>query len=462
MESESDISSTFLGYMDFAFLMSYSIGLATLGHYGDRMNLKYFTTVGMFCAVICLLIVGILQTTGAVEGTTREVAFIILWVLNGLSQSTAMPGFVAAMGNWFGKKKRGLIMGFWIGTTNFGDIMGYTLGCVMSAGLNIHWGYVPIASATLIFIMVVSLFLFMQPYPEKIGIDAQAEWGSIMDDETKTEQQAQQDLLKKFNSSLFSSVFSQKKELSSNLSGEQEQKTPVNFLNAWLIPNVAIYALLFAGLKSTVYCILFWLPTLLSTGGNHVSMVNKSVVCSLFDIGIFIGGMIVGQVTDRIRKRAVLMGPSILFSVALMIVCLILNTDNATTNAFLFFFIGIFLGGPYNVCQSAIMIDLAKQKALKNSADALSTVTSLIDGTGACFAAIIQLVIPYAGVNNVFWVLLGLTLVSLILLSPLTVKDITSLLRRQKRKQDYYNNLEANPRKILLKNSDDEQSIQNK
>ncbi|EAR90476.2 MFS transporter (macronuclear) [Tetrahymena thermophila SB210] len=375
MESDSDISSTFLGYMDFAFLMSYSIGLATLGHYGDRMDLKYFTTIGMLCAVVCLMVVGILQTTGAVEGTTREVVFIIFWILNGLSQSTAMPGFVAAMGNWFGKKKRGLIMGFWIGTTNFGDIMGYTLGCVMSAGLNIQWGYVPIASATLIFIMVVNLFLFMKPYPEKIGIDAQAEWGSIMDDETKTEQQAQQELLKKFNSSLFSSVFSQKQP--SNLSTDQD-RTPVNFFNAWLIPNVAIYALLFSGLKSTVYCILFWLPTLLSTGGNHVSMVNKSVVCSLFDIGIFIGGMIVGQVTDRIRKRAVLMGPSILFSVGLMIVCLILNTDSPLANSILFFFIGIFLGGPYNVCQSAIMIDLAKQKALKNSADALSTVTSLI------------------------------------------------------------------------------------
>ncbi|KAL4500513.1 hypothetical protein ABPG72_002937 [Tetrahymena utriculariae] len=460
MESESDISSTFLGYMDFAFLMSYSIGFATLGYYGDRMNLKYFTTIGMFCAVICLLVIGILQTTGAVEGKTREVIFIIFWILNGLSQSTAMPGFVATMGHWFGKQKRGLIMGFWIGTTNFGDIMGYTLGCVMSAGLNIHWGYVPIASATLIFIMVVNLFLFMKPYPEQIGIDVQAEWGSIMDGETKTGQQEQQYLLKQFNSSLFTSVFSQKKDQSSDWSADQNQKKPVNFFNAWLIPNVAIYALLFAGLKSTVYCILFWLPTLLSTEGNHVSMVNKSVVCSLFDIGIFIGGMVVGQVTDRLGKRAVVMGPSILFSVALMIVCLVLNTDNSITNSFLFFFIGIFLGGPYNVCQSAIMIDLAKQKALKNSADALSTVTSLIDGTGACFAAIVQLVIPYAGVNNVFWVLLGLTLVSLILLSPLTVKDITSLLRKKKRKQEYKNNLENNSRKMLLLSSDGEQPIE--
>lgn len=171
IDSDGDMDNKFLGYMDFAFLMSYAIGLATLGHYGDRMNLKYFTSMGMLAAVVCLMTVGILQTTGAIQGTAKQVVFLIIWIFNGLSQSTAMPGFVAAMGNWFGKKKRGIIMGIWIGTTNFGDIMGYILAGVMSAGLDVPWGYVPIASASLIFIMVICLILFMYPYPDQIGID---------------------------------------------------------------------------------------------------------------------------------------------------------------------------------------------------------------------------------------------------------------------------------------------------
>lgn len=132
-----------------------------------------------------------------------------------------MPGFVAAMGNWFGSKKRGIIMGVWIGTTNFGDIMGYTLGGVMSAGLNIPWGYVPIASATLVFVMASSLLLFMYPYPDKIGVSTRNEWGSIFDDDGKTEEQAQLDLLKKFNSSMFSTITMPKKEAVSATSGDE-------------------------------------------------------------------------------------------------------------------------------------------------------------------------------------------------------------------------------------------------
>lgn len=80
----------------------------------------------------------------------------------------------------------------------------------------------------------------------------------------------------------------------------------------------------------------------------------------------------------------------------------------------------------------------------------------LLDGTGALFAAITQLVIPYAGVDNVFYVMLGLNLVSLSLLSPLTFRDGKSLLRRRQRKREYYEQYEdieggnfENPRKRL-------------
>lgn len=46
--------------MDFAFLMSYAIGQVTIGHEGDRINLKYFTSGGMFIAASALITIGIL------------------------------------------------------------------------------------------------------------------------------------------------------------------------------------------------------------------------------------------------------------------------------------------------------------------------------------------------------------------------------------------------------------------
>ena len=39
-------------------------------------------------------------------------------------QSTGWPGVVAVMGNWFGKKRRGLLLGVWNAHTSVGNILG--------------------------------------------------------------------------------------------------------------------------------------------------------------------------------------------------------------------------------------------------------------------------------------------------------------------------------------------------
>lgn len=44
--------------MDMTFLLSYGIGLATLGRLGDRLNLRFFTGFGMFGTSIVLMTLG--------------------------------------------------------------------------------------------------------------------------------------------------------------------------------------------------------------------------------------------------------------------------------------------------------------------------------------------------------------------------------------------------------------------
>ena len=39
-------------------------------------------------------------------------------------KSTGWPGVVAVMGNWFGKKRRGLLLGVWNSHTSVGNILG--------------------------------------------------------------------------------------------------------------------------------------------------------------------------------------------------------------------------------------------------------------------------------------------------------------------------------------------------
>jgi len=59
-EGGNGFSTKFLGYMDFAFLMSYATGLATIGHLGDKVDLRIFTTCGMFTTASALITIGLL------------------------------------------------------------------------------------------------------------------------------------------------------------------------------------------------------------------------------------------------------------------------------------------------------------------------------------------------------------------------------------------------------------------
>jgi predicted MFS family arabinose efflux permease len=62
----------------------------------------------------------------------------------------------------------------------------------------------------------------------------------------------------------------------------------------------------------------------------------------MFDIGSFIGGMLIGFLGDRIGKRAVLISPSLLIAAGLMILVKVAGTDNAVFYYFTIFGIGLF------------------------------------------------------------------------------------------------------------------------
>ncbi len=56
--------------------------------------------------------------------------------------------------------------------------------------------------------------------------------------------------------------------------------------------------------------------------------------------------------------------------------------------------VGFFVGGPYNLIAATVAADLGSQPALAGNAEALSTVTGLIDGTGSVGSAIGQAIVP--------------------------------------------------------------------
>lgn len=73
---------------------------------------------------------------------------------------------------------------------------------------------------------------------------------------------------------MFSSVAKEDSNFSNDLTNSvflDKPKDNINIFTAWFIPNVAIYAFLFASLKATVYGFLFWLPNYLDDDLDGIS-----------------------------------------------------------------------------------------------------------------------------------------------------------------------------------------------
>lgn len=76
---------------------------------------------------------------------------------------------------------------------------------------------------------------------------------------------------------------------------------------------------------------------------------------------------------------------------------------------------GFFINGAVNLISAAVAADLGRQEAVRQSAEALSTVYGIVEGTGSVAAAVGQVVIPvledWLGWESIFY--LFMILVSL-------------------------------------------------
>lgn len=63
------------------------------------------------------------------------------------------------------------------------------------------------------------------------------------------------------------------------------------------------------------------------------------------------------------------------------------SPHNEVANGFLMALTGFFIGGPANLISSAISADLGRSPEVAGNAEAISTVTGILDGTGSVGAA---------------------------------------------------------------------------
>ncbi|KAL5718299.1 hypothetical protein ACHQM5_011215 [Ranunculus cassubicifolius] len=379
-----DGSST-LGEIDLAFLSVYAMGMYISGHLGDRLDLRVFLTIGMIGTGLFTLLFGF----GYWLNIHSFYYFLVVQMLAGLFQSTGWPSVVAVIGNWFGKKKRGLIMGLWNSHTSVGNISG---SLIAAALLRYGWGWSFAIPGLLIIIFGILVFLLLPVSPESVGVEQGDDALVNSPKECSKEITFTEPLLKK---------------------KDVIKEQPVGFLEAWRIPGVAPYALCLFFAKLVAYTFLYWLPFYIS----HTA------------IDGVVGGILAGHISDHLDARAITAASFMYCAIPALFLYRSYGHVSLCVNVVLMFVTGMFVNGPYALITTAVSTDLGTHSSLNGNSRALATVTAIIDGTGSVGAALGPLLTGYISTESwtgVFSMLMAAALVAGLLLTRLVVAEVTS------------------------------------
>ncbi|GFQ07825.1 putative glycerol-3-phosphate transporter 4 [Phtheirospermum japonicum] len=232
-----------LGAIDLAFLGCYAMGMYVAGHLGDKLDLRLFLTTGMVGSGIFVVLFGM----GYFWDIHDFTFYLVMQMVAGLFQATGWPSVVAVIGNWFGKRKRGLIMGVWNAHTSIGNITGSLLAASV---LQYGWGWSFILPGTFIFLSGIMVYLFLAAYPEDVGFDGSDGTTAVVD--VPQDEEAQKT----------------RETLVGNGQRASGNRKSIGLLEACLIPGVIPFALCLFFAKLVAYTFLYWLPFYLSRTGT--------------------------------------------------------------------------------------------------------------------------------------------------------------------------------------------------
>ena len=250
-----------LGEIDVAFLACYSMGMYVAGHLGDTLDLRLFLTSGMIGSGIFVVLFGM----GYFWDIHVFWFYLLMQMIAGLFQATGWPSVVAVIGNWFGKRKRGLIMGVWNAHTSVGNISGSLLAAsVLDSG----WGWSFILPGLLIILGGIIVFLFLPAYPEDIGFPCPHSSASSVCGESTDEEVE----VGRGNSEMSATNIPTNVPRNGSVS-----RRSVGLGQACLIPGVIPFAFCLFFTKLVAYTFLYWLPFYISQTG----IVLSSEICQL-------------------------------------------------------------------------------------------------------------------------------------------------------------------------------------
>ncbi|XP_046449069.1 glucose-6-phosphate exchanger SLC37A2-like [Daphnia pulex] len=425
---DGDNADTLLGALDSASLFSYAFGMYAMGLLGERINTRYFLSVGMMLSGFFAFLMGLAYWAN-IHSLTY---FLSVQILAGLFQSTGWPGCVAVVGNWFGKSKRGLIMGIWRSHHSIGNIVG---SLIAGAFVEDSWGLSFAVPSAIIFGLGLLLYFFLVPDPRAVGCPV-PEHGSDMSKESPLgDSNLSKDENHRNNGVDLTMVnfelrerFEQTQEIKPD--GKEEA---ISFWRAVKIPGVVEYSFSLFFTKCINYTFLYWLPRYLKDSSDTMGSQQAADLSTLFDIGGIFGGILAGLLSDLTGMSAFTCAGYFILTIPSLFIYRAFGSMSGGFNMSLLFLVGFLANGPYALITTAVCADLGTHPKLKGSTRALATVTAIIDGTGSIGAAVGPLLVgPLStlGWDYVFYVLMIASAMGLLLLTRLMINEVKGKCRK--------------------------------
>lgn len=148
-----------LGIIGSALFFSYAIGKFVNGFLADRVNIRRFMATGLFISSLMCLLLGF---------TSSFIMFVILWGINGWSQSMGAPPSVIALTRWYSAERRGTYYGFWSASHNIGESITFIVISLIVSALGWQWGFW--GASVFGVVGVIIIYSFLHESPESKGL----------------------------------------------------------------------------------------------------------------------------------------------------------------------------------------------------------------------------------------------------------------------------------------------------
>lgn len=378
-----------LGYIGFAFSVTYAFGKTILGYFVDGRNAKRIVSLLLILSAVMVMSIGLLllsedKSFGAV---------LILWGLSGFFQAPGGPSAYATISKWTPSAKRGRYLGFWNMSHNIG---GAVAGILALWGANTFFqGNVAgmfIVPAIIAFVAGILLLFLGKDEPEELG------WNSVEE------------------------IFDEKKPEGSD---EVEALSKFELFKQYVIKNPWVWTLSIANVF--VYIVRIgvdnWAP-LYVTEQLHFSMMDAVNTIFYFEMGALFGSLSWGYISDLLHGRRAIVAVLCLCLTAFAVLGYRYATSVAMINISLFL-LGTLIFGP-QLLIGVSLVGFVPKKAIA-VANGLSGTFGYLFGDSTAKVMLAQIADPksqgihigglyFHGWNDVFIIFYGALICGVILL----------------------------------------------